>query len=167
MPLCCVLSRSVMSNSLRPHGLQPARLLCPWRFFRQGHWSGLPCPPPGESSSRRDWTQVSCIAGGFFAIWAIREALTFSNFCLLMRSSFVKLIILKLRMSLKTVLQGSLAFLTFCELKFGCLCSGLSFQYYFCGEQHWKSDLVIPRAMVRFVYGLERYKLVSLFTAKG
>ena len=25
----CV-SRSVMSNSLRPHGLQPARLLCPW-----------------------------------------------------------------------------------------------------------------------------------------
>ena len=23
-------SGSVMSNSLRPHGLQPARLLCPW-----------------------------------------------------------------------------------------------------------------------------------------
>ena len=23
---------SVMSNSLRPHGLQPARLLCPWNF---------------------------------------------------------------------------------------------------------------------------------------
>ena len=84
-----------------------------------------------------------------------------------MRSSFIKLIILKLRTSLKTVLQGSLAFLTFCELKFGCLCSGLSFQNYFCGEQHWKSDLVIPRAMARFVYGLERYKLVSLFTAKG
>ena len=26
----CVLSRSVISDSLRPHGLQPARLLCPW-----------------------------------------------------------------------------------------------------------------------------------------
>ena len=26
----CVLSHSVMSDSLRPHGLQPARLLCPW-----------------------------------------------------------------------------------------------------------------------------------------
>ena len=27
-----VLSWSVMSNSLRPHGLQSARLLCPWDF---------------------------------------------------------------------------------------------------------------------------------------
>ena len=25
-----VLSHSVVSNSLRPHGLQPSRLLCPW-----------------------------------------------------------------------------------------------------------------------------------------
>ena len=25
----------VMSHSLQPHGLQPARLLCPWRFSRQ------------------------------------------------------------------------------------------------------------------------------------
>ena len=47
--LCvCVLSRSVMSNSLRPHELQPTRLLCPGRFFRKEYWSGLPCPPPGD-----------------------------------------------------------------------------------------------------------------------
>ena len=26
----------------------PARLLCPWGFFRQEYWSGLPCPPPGD-----------------------------------------------------------------------------------------------------------------------
>ena len=26
------------------------------------------------SSQPRDWTQVSCIAGGFFTIWAPREA---------------------------------------------------------------------------------------------
>ena len=26
----CVLSHSAVSGSLRPHGLQPARLLCPW-----------------------------------------------------------------------------------------------------------------------------------------
>ena len=26
----CVLSRSVVSDSLRPHRLQPTRLLCPW-----------------------------------------------------------------------------------------------------------------------------------------
>ena len=28
----CVHSRSIMSYSLRPHGLQPARFLCPWNF---------------------------------------------------------------------------------------------------------------------------------------
>ena len=26
----CMLSRSVVSNSFQPHGLQPNRLLCPW-----------------------------------------------------------------------------------------------------------------------------------------
>ena len=41
------LSFSVVSNSFRPHGLQPARLLHPWEFSRQEYWSGLPCPPPG------------------------------------------------------------------------------------------------------------------------
>ena len=27
---------------------QPARLLCSWGFSRQGSWSGLICPPPGN-----------------------------------------------------------------------------------------------------------------------
>ena len=44
----CVLSRSVVSNSLQPHGLQPASLLCPWGFSGQEYWSGLPCPPSGD-----------------------------------------------------------------------------------------------------------------------
>ena len=48
MHLPLVLSRSVVSNSLRPHELEPARLLCPWGFSRQKYWSGLPCPPPGD-----------------------------------------------------------------------------------------------------------------------
>ena len=43
-----MLSHSVVSNSLRPHGVQPARLLCPWGFSRQEYWSGLACPPPGD-----------------------------------------------------------------------------------------------------------------------
>ena len=31
MPLCCAaLSRSVVSNFLQPHGLEPSKLLCPW-----------------------------------------------------------------------------------------------------------------------------------------
>ena len=32
--LSAVLSHSVMSDSLQPHGLYPARLLCPWGFSR-------------------------------------------------------------------------------------------------------------------------------------
>ena len=39
--------RSVVSDFLRPHGLWPARLLCPWRLSRQEHRRGLPHPPPG------------------------------------------------------------------------------------------------------------------------
>ena len=49
MPLvCAVLGRSVVSDSLWPHGVGPARLPSPWGFFRQEYWSGLPCPPPGD-----------------------------------------------------------------------------------------------------------------------
>ena len=43
-----MLSRSVVSNSLRPHVLQPTRLLCPWRFSSQEYWSGLPFPYAGS-----------------------------------------------------------------------------------------------------------------------
>ena len=44
----CMLSHSVVSDSLQPYGLQPTRLLCPWRFSRQEYWSGLTCPLPGD-----------------------------------------------------------------------------------------------------------------------
>ena len=40
-------------------------------FSRQEYWSGLPFPSPGSSSWPRDQTQVSCIAGRLFAIWAV------------------------------------------------------------------------------------------------
>ena len=46
--ITCVLSHSVISDSLQPHGLWPTRLLCPWGFSRQEHSSGLPCPSPGD-----------------------------------------------------------------------------------------------------------------------
>ena len=39
---------SVVSDSLRPHRLQPAGLLCPWGFSRQECWSRLPFPPPED-----------------------------------------------------------------------------------------------------------------------
>ena len=44
----CVLRCSVMSDSLRPHGLQLSRIPCPWGFSRQEYWSRLPCPPPED-----------------------------------------------------------------------------------------------------------------------
>ena len=42
------VSCSDVSDSLRPHGLQPARLLCPCGFSRQEYWSGLLCLPLGD-----------------------------------------------------------------------------------------------------------------------
>ena len=35
-------------------------------FSRHESWSGLPCPPPGESSWCRDRTWASCIGSWFF-----------------------------------------------------------------------------------------------------
>ena len=35
-----------MSDSVRPQGLLPARLLCPWDFPGQEYWIGLPFPTP-------------------------------------------------------------------------------------------------------------------------
>ena len=47
LELCCAESLRRV-DSLRPHGLQPTRLLCPWGFSSQEYQSGLPCPPPGD-----------------------------------------------------------------------------------------------------------------------
>ena len=43
-----LFSCSVVSSSLRPHGLNPPGLLCPWGFSKQKYWSGLPFPSPGD-----------------------------------------------------------------------------------------------------------------------
>ena len=61
------MTSSVVSDSLRP----------PWttqsvEFSRPEYWSGIFLLQ--RSSQPRDWTQVSCIAGGFFTGWATREA---------------------------------------------------------------------------------------------
>ena len=60
----CGFSLSVVPDSVRPHGLQPTRLLCPWAF--PGKNTGVGCHFFSRGSSwYRDRTQVSCIAGGF------------------------------------------------------------------------------------------------------
>ena len=69
----CVPSCSAVSDFLRPCGLKPARLLCPWESPDKN--TGMGCHSLFRSSSQpRGWTQVSCIAGGFCIIWATRES---------------------------------------------------------------------------------------------
>ena len=56
-----MLACLVASNSLRPFGLQPARLLWPWDFFRQELWSGLPFPSPGDLLARGSKPHLLCL----------------------------------------------------------------------------------------------------------
>ena len=56
-----------LCHSLRPYGLSPSRLLCPWGFSRQEYWSELHAFLHGILRPS-DQTQVSCIAEGFFTI---------------------------------------------------------------------------------------------------
>ena len=66
---------SVVSNSLRPHGLQSARLLCPRNSpVRILEWVAIPFSR--GSSWPRDQTLFSCIAGRFFTIWTTKGART-------------------------------------------------------------------------------------------
>ena len=44
----CVLVTQSCLILCDPMDCSPPRLLCPWGFSRRGHWSGLPCPPPGD-----------------------------------------------------------------------------------------------------------------------
>ena len=70
-----------MSDSLRPHGLWPTRLLCPWDSPGK-IWSRLPCPPPGElpDSGMETVSLASpALAGVFFTPSASWEAQTYYN----------------------------------------------------------------------------------------
>ena len=60
---------SVVSDSLGPCGLYAAHGILQARILE---WVAFPFS--GASSQPRDPTQVSCIASGFFTIWATREA---------------------------------------------------------------------------------------------
>ena len=75
----CVLSHSVVSDcdpmdysllGSSVHGILRARIL---------EWVAMPF---SRGSSRpRDLTQVSCTAGGFFTVWATREAHIYTHGC--------------------------------------------------------------------------------------
>ena len=86
------VSHSVVSDSFWPHGLWPTRLLCPWdspgKNTRVGYHSHLQGIFPTW-----DQTQVSCIAGGSFTIWATEYVHQYNfrwcslSCCLLLRSA--------------------------------------------------------------------------------
>ena len=72
----CV-SHSVLSDSFATPWTVALQAPLSLGFSRQEYWSRLPFPSLGINPSQpRDQTQVSCIAGRFFSIWATKEALS-------------------------------------------------------------------------------------------
>ena len=70
-----VLSHSVVSDSLRPHGLYSRPGSSESMEILQARileWVAM--PSSRGSSQPKDQTQVSHVVGGFFTIWATREA---------------------------------------------------------------------------------------------
>ena len=65
--VCVCVSRSVVSDSATPWTVAHQAPLSVG-FTGQEYWSGLPFPPPGESSQPRDPAPVSQIADRFFTI---------------------------------------------------------------------------------------------------
>ena len=73
-------SRSVVSNSLRPHGLQPTRLLCPWDFPGKStgvgcHWTGQP-QFSFYSMSLPGWSGLQCF---LFSLWEFSNPINLEN----------------------------------------------------------------------------------------
>ena len=74
------ISCSVVSDSLKPHGLWTTRFLCPWDFLaRILEWVAI-------AFSRASWprgqTLVSCIGRQILTIWATREASVYVCVCI-------------------------------------------------------------------------------------
>ena len=78
-------SLSLLQGIFLTQGLNPGLLHCRWILYQLSH-KGSPrilewvaYPFSSESSWHRNQTGVSCIAGGFFTNWTIREALAEDN----------------------------------------------------------------------------------------
>ena len=69
------VSCSAVSDSLRPHGLCPGRLLCLWNSPGKNIGVGCHFPSLGDLPDPGIEPWVSCIVGKFFTIRATREAL--------------------------------------------------------------------------------------------
>ena len=67
---------SVVSDSLRPHGLSMG-------FSRQGHWSGLPFPPLGDLPDSGIEPASPALGGRFFTTEPPGKPLVLFTFCLM------------------------------------------------------------------------------------
>ena len=76
-----VSSLSLLQGVFPTQGSNPGLLHCGWILYQLSHKSSprilewVAYPFSSGSSDPRNWTGVSCIAGGFFTNWAIRKAL--------------------------------------------------------------------------------------------
>ena len=78
-------SLSLLQGIFPTQGSNPGLLHCRQSLYQLSHQGnprileGVAYPFSSRSSWPRDQTRVSCIAGGFFTNWAIREALHLKN----------------------------------------------------------------------------------------
>ena len=84
----CALSHSVVSDSSWPHGLQPARFLCPWNF--PGKNTGMGCHFLLQGNLLNWGTELTSLesptfAGGFLTTAPYRKPLHPNAFHLLLR----------------------------------------------------------------------------------
>ena len=75
------VSLSVVSDSLRPHGLMDCSPpdSSVHGILQESTLEWVAIPFSRGSSPPRDWTRVSCIASRVFTLWATREAQECSN----------------------------------------------------------------------------------------
>ena len=102
IPNVCSVA-SVVSSSLQPHGLQPARLLCPWRILQVGILEWVDLSFSRGSSQPRDQNHVSC----FFCIgWQVLYQLCHLRSLLYLMEDFqMNFFTLKIKSHWKEVLQ--------------------------------------------------------------
>ena len=95
-------SLSLLQRIYPTQGSNPGLPHCGWSLYQLSH-KGNPrilewvaCPFSSGSSWLRNWTGVSCIAGGFSTNWAMRDAYFNGGTVHLVQSILLFLILLKL-----------------------------------------------------------------------
>ena len=110
-------------------------------------------PSSGVSSSPRDWTQVSCIAGGFFTNRTTREALELAlkllySVTFLMKPGSKTLLLSILKSFIVTGMQNLLTFLLYlvssANVSFICKCKFLARKTELDPPNPVREELVLP-----------------------